>query len=296
MANFFDTSVEFLKGIGPQRATLFQKELKIFSFGDLIQHYPFRYEDRTKIFCYSGNRGDFTLRSDKKANSLILEIAGVKNKKRLIGYFTDGKNEMEMVWFQRIDWVMQKIKPGLEYVAFGKPNRFGQKINIVHPEIEPVTENKLKGNSFQPVYPVSEKLRARYIDSKQIAKIQLELLRIAESHIRETLPDYLLKKQKLITKKEALRNIHFPKTQELLLAAQQRLKFEELFYIQLRLIKMKLVRQGKFKGQVFSDTNILTRFYKEHLPFDLTEAQKRVIREIYADMQIRKTDEQVASR
>jgi ATP-dependent DNA helicase RecG len=281
--SFFDTSIEFLKGVGPQRATLFQKELKIFSFGDLVQHYPFRYEDRTKFYAiaaveetmpYVQIKGKFT----------DFEIVGMKNKRRLIGYFTDGKNEIEMVWFQRIDWVMQKIKPGIEYVAFGKPTRFGKKMNIAHPEIEPVTENSLKGNSFQPVYPVSEKLRARYIDSKQIAKLQWELFRIAETHIRETLPDNLLKGQRLISKKEALRNIHFPQNQELLLAAQQRLKFEELFYIQLRLIKMKLVRQGKFKGQVFNDASILTRFYKEHLPFELTEAQKRVIREIYADL------------
>jgi len=223
LANFFDTSIEFLKGVGPQRAILFQKELKVFSFGDLIQHYPFRYEDRTKFQAirevdesmpYVQVKGKFT----------DFEIVGVKNKRRLIGYFTDGKNEMEMVWFQRIDWVMQKIKPGIEYVAFGKPTRFGKKINIAHPEIEPVTENNLKGNSFQPVYPVSEKLRARYLDSKQIAKLQFELFRMAETHIRETLPEYLLKGQKLITKKEALRNIHFPKSQELLWAAQQRLK------------------------------------------------------------------------
>jgi len=283
LTNYFDTSIEFLKGIGPQRAVLFQKELKIFSFGDLIQHYPFRYEDRTKFYViaeidelmpYVQVKGKFT----------DFEIVGVKNKKRLIGYFTDGKSEMEMVWFQRIDWVMQKIKPGIEYVAFGKPTRFGKKINIAHPEIEPATENNLKGNSFQPVYPVSEKLKARHIDSKQIAKLQLELFRVAEPHIRETLPEYLLRGQTLIGKKEAIRNIHFPKSQELLLAAQQRLKFEELFYIQLRLIKMKLVRQGKFKGQVFNDAGILTKFYKEYLPFELTEAQKRVIREIYGDM------------
>ncbi len=283
MTNFFETSVEFLKGVGPQRAALLQKELKIFSFGDLIQHYPFRYEDRTKFYSikeidelmpYVQVKGKFT----------DFEITGTKYKKRLIGYFSDGKNEMEMVWFQRIEWVMQKIKPNIEYVAFGKPTRFGKKINIAHPEIEPITESNLKGNSFQPVYPITEKLRARYIDSKQIGKLQLELFRMVEQHIRETLPDFLLKKQNLLIKKEALKNIHFPKTQELLFAAQQRLKFEELFYIQLRLIKMKLVRQGKFKGQIFNDTAILTKFYKEHLPFELTEAQKRVIREIYSDM------------
>ncbi len=283
MANFFDTSIEFLKGVGPQRAVLFQKELKIFSFGDLIQHYPFRYEDRTQFYPIAAVEETMPY-VQVKGKFTDFEIVGLKNKRRLIGYFSDGKSEMEMVWFQRIDWVMQKVKPGIEYVAFGKPTRFGKKINIAHPEIEPLTENNLKGNSFQPVYPISEKLRARYIDSKQIAKLQFELFRIAEPHLRETLSEDVLKKQKLVSKKEAIKNIHFPKTQEWLSAAQQRLKFEELFYIQLRLIKMKLVRQEKFKGQVFNDAGILTKFYKEHLPFELTEAQKRVIREIYSDM------------
>lgn len=283
MSSFFDTSIEFLKGVGPQRAALLQKELKIFSFGDLIQHYPFRYEDRTKFY-FIREVNDEMQYVQIKGKFTDFEIVGTRGKKRLIGYFTDGKDEMEMVWFQRIDWVMQKIKPNIEYVAFGKPSRYGNKVNIAHPEVEPVTENNLKGNSFQPVYPITEKLRGRYIDSKQIAKLEFELFRNAEPHIRETLPEFLLKQQKLLNKKEALRSIHFPKTSALLAAAQQRLKFEELFYIQLRLIKMKLVRQGKFKGQIFNDTTILTRFYKEHLPFELTEAQKRVIREIYSDM------------
>lgn len=283
MANFFDTPIEFLKGVGPQRAQLFQKELKLFTFGDLIQHYPFRYEDRTKF--YPIHSIDDTLPYVQiKGKFTAFEIIGDRAKRRLIGYFTDGKGEIEMIWFQRIDWVMQKIKPGVEYVAFGKPTRYGKKLNIAHPEIEPITESNQKGNSFQPVYPISEKLRSRYIDSKQIAKLQAELFRLADAHIRETLPGEVLKKQHLISKKEALKNIHFPQSHELLLAAQQRLKFEELFYIQLRLIKMKLVRQDKFRGQVFNDTSILTRFYKEHLPFELTEAQKRVIREIYTDL------------
>jgi ATP-dependent DNA helicase RecG len=283
LANFFDTPIEFLKGVGPQRAQLFQKELKLFTFGDLIQHYPFRYEDRTKF--YPIHSIDDTLPYVQiKGKFTAFEIIGDRAKRRLIGYFTDGKGEIEMIWFQRIDWVMQKIKPGVEYVAFGKPTRYGKKLNIAHPEIEPITESNQKGNSFQPVYPISEKLRSRYIDSKQIAKLQAELFRLADAHIRETLPGEVLKKQHLISKKEALKNIHFPQSHELLLAAQQRLKFEELFYIQLRLIKMKLVRQDKFRGQVFNDTSILTRFYKEHLPFELTEAQKRVIREIYTDL------------
>ncbi|MBS1681464.1 MAG: ATP-dependent DNA helicase RecG [Bacteroidetes bacterium] len=283
MSNFFETSIEFLKGVGPQRAALLQKELKIFNYGDLIQRYPFRYEDRTKFYSISEVNDEMPY-VQLKGKFTDFEIIGTKYKKRLVGYFSDGKGEIEMVWFQRVDWVIKKIKPNIEYVVFGKPTRFGNKINIAHPEVEPATENNLKRNSFQPIYPISEKLRARYIDSKQIAKFQFELFKTAEQHIRETLPENLRIQQKLISKREALKNIHFAKTQELLMAAQQRLKFEELFFIQLRLIKMKLVRQGKFKGEVFNDTNLLTKFYKEQLPFELTEAQKKVVREIYSDL------------
>lgn len=212
------------------------------------------------------------------------EIIGGGFKKRLVGYFEDGSGGLELVWFQGINWVMQKIKPNTEYVVFGKPNRFGNKLSIAHPEIELLTAGNEKGGYLQPVYNVSEKLKARYVDSKFLGKLVKEVLKGAQSHIRETLPPTLLQKQKLIERKTALLAIHFPQNHEQLAAAQSRLKFEELFYIQLRLIKMKLVRQEKFKGLVFNDTAILTRFYKEHLPFALTDAQKRVIREIYADM------------
>jgi ATP-dependent DNA helicase RecG len=283
LSSFFETSIEFLKGVGPQRAAMLQKELKISTFGDLIQHYPFRYEDRTKFYStrevhdsmpYVQLRGKFT----------DFEVIGAGRKKRLIGYFADTDGELEMVWFQGINWVTQKIKPGIEYVVFGKPSRYGNKINIAHPEVEPVTEANQKGNSFQPIYPLSEKLRTRYIDSKFISKIELEVLKAAQSHIRETLPNVLIQKHHLLGKKEAINNIHFPKSQELLMKAQHRLKFEELFYIQLRLIKNKWVRQDKFRGRVFNDASLLTKFYKDHLPFELTDAQKKVIREIYSDM------------
>jgi ATP-dependent DNA helicase RecG len=281
--SFFDTSLEFLKGVGPQRGALLQKELKIFTFGDLIQHYPFRYEDRTKF--YSINEvNELMPHVQIKGKITNMEMMGAKQKKRLVGYFTDGKGEIELIWFQGINWVMQKVKPNVDYVVFGKPNRYGNKLSIAHPEIEPLTEKSEKGGYLQPVYPLSEKLRARYIDNKFIIKIQQEVLKAAINHLRETLPSALLHHQKLIGKKEAIINIHFPKNHEWLNHSQRRLKFEELFFIQLRLIKMKLVRQGKFNGIAFSDTAILTKFYKEHLPFSLTEAQKRVVREIYTDM------------
>ncbi len=283
MAGFFDTSLEFLKGVGPQRAALLQKELKLFTFGDLIQYYPFRHEDRTQFYTIS-EVNELMPHVQVKGKITDFEFIGGGFKKRLVGHLTDGTGDMELVWFQGIPFVTKKIHPNVEYVVFGKPNRYGSKLSIAHPEIEPLTTKNEKGGFLQPVYPVTEKLKARYIDSKFIAKLQQEILQAAQNHIRETLPGALLQKQKLLNKKEALVAIHIPQSHEQLAAARHRLKFEELFYIQLRLIKMKLVRQEKFRGIVFSDTAILTKFYKDHLPFALTEAQKRVVREIYTDM------------
>lgn len=283
MASFFDTSIEFLKGVGPQRAALLQKELKIFTFGDLIQYYPFRHEDRTQFFKIN-QVNDLMPHVQVKGKITDFEFIGGGFKKRLVGHFTDGTGELELVWFQGIPWVTKKIQPNVEYVVFGKPNRYGKVLSIAHPEIEPLTAKNEKGGFLQPVYPVTEKLKARYIDSKFIGKLQQEILRAAQPHLRETLPVSILQKQKLLGKKEAINAIHIPESHEQLAAARHRLKFEELFYIQLRLLKMKVVRQEKFKGFVFSDTAILTKFYKDHLPFALTEAQKRVVREIYTDM------------
>ena len=283
MANFFDTSLEFLKGVGPLRAALLQKELKLFTFGDLVQYYPFRHEDRTQF--YTINQVTYEMpHVQVKGKITDFEFVGTGFKKRLIGHFTDGTGALELVWFQGISYVTKKIQPNVEYVVFGKPNRYGKIFSIAHPEIEPLNQKNELGGFLMPVYPVTEKLKARYIDSKFIAKLQEQVLQAAQNHIRETLPASLLQKQKLIGKKEALLSIHIPQSHEQLAASRLRLKFEELFYIQLRLLKMKLVRQEKFKGIVFSDTSILTKFYKEHLPFVLTEAQKRVVREIYADM------------
>ena len=281
--SFFDTSLEFLKGVGPQRAALLQKELKLFTFGDLIQHYPFRYEDRTRFYRVS-EVNELMPFVQMKGKISDVELIGDKFKRRLVAYLSDDTGELELVWFQGINWAMQKLKPNVDYVVFGKPSRYGNKLSIAHPEIELLTEKSEKGGYLQPVYPLSEKLRNRYIDNKFIIKLQQDVIKGAISHIRETLPAAILQQQSFIGKKEALINIHFPKSLEWLEQAQRRLKFEELFYIQLRLVKMKLVHEEKFKGMVFGDTSILTRFYKEHLPFDLTEAQKRVVREIYSDM------------
>lgn len=283
MANFFDSPIEFLKGVGPQRSSLLNKELNIFTFGDLIQHFPFRYEDRTKFYSIKELSDDLPF-VQVKGILRKKELIGAGFKKRLVAHVSDDTGELELVWFQGINWINEKLKVGVSYVIFGKPSRFGSKFNIAHPEIEVLTQKNEQGGFLHPVYPLSERLRTRHIDSKAIAKLVQELLAQASDKIRETLPSHLLSSENLIAKKEALLNIHFPKSTDLLIRSQQRLKFEELFYIQLRLLKMKLVRQEKFRGQVFQDTSLLTKFYNEHLPFALTDAQKKVIKEIYADL------------
>ncbi len=283
MRSFFETPVEYLKGVGPQRAALLNKELNIFTFGDLIQYYPFRYEDRTKFYAIRELNEEMPY-VQIKGSIVKKEMIGAGAKKRLVAQFKDDTGMIELVWFQGIKWMLEKVKPGIEYVVFGKPALYGKKYNIAHPEIEPLTSGNEKGGYLHPVYPLTEKLRTRYIDSKTISKLQQELLVLAKERIRETLPSNILTQFKLIDKQQSLLNIHFPQNFELLNQAQHRLKFEELFFIQLRLLKMKLIRKDKFKGQVFRDASLLTKFYNEFLPFELTVAQKKVIKEIYSDL------------
>jgi len=283
LRSFFETPVEYLKGVGPQRAALLNKELNIFTFGDLIQYYPFRYEDRTKFYAIRELNEEMPY-VQIKGSIVKKEMIGAGAKKRLVAQFKDDTGMIELVWFQGIKWMLEKVKPGIEYVVFGKPALYGKKYNIAHPEIEPLTSGNEKGGYLHPVYPLTEKLRTRYIDSKTISKLQQELLVLAKERIRETLPSNILTQFKLIDKQQSLLNIHFPQNFELLNQAQHRLKFEELFFIQLRLLKMKLIRKDKFKGQVFRDASLLTKFYNEFLPFELTVAQKKVIKEIYSDL------------
>jgi ATP-dependent DNA helicase RecG len=283
MLAFFDTPIEYLKGVGPQRASLLNKELNIFTYGDLIQHYPFRYEDRTRFYSISEIHSDMPY-VQIRGKITGKEFIGAGFKKRMVCSFQDGTGEIELVWFQGISWIEEKIKLGVEYVVFGKPNRFGNKYSIAHPELDLVSPSVEKAGGLQPVYSITEKLRARRMDSKMLSKLIHDVLVISKEKIRETLPVNILKEENFPSKKDSLLSIHFPESHESLARAQQRLKFEELFYIQLRLLKLKLVRKDKYRGMVFNDAALVTTFYKDHLPFELTNAQKKVIREIYADM------------
>lgn len=281
MPSFFETSIEYLKGVGPQRAELLKKELHIYTYGDLLRHYPFRYEDRTRVYRIS------ELHEELPNVQVRGKITGKKvipgKGRRLVATLDDGTGQLELVWFQGISWADDKVKPGVEYMVVGKPTLYGRKLNMAHPEMELAAE-ATPNNTFQPIYPLTEKLRRRYVDSKAISRWMREVLNHSKGRIRESLTPALIQKYKLQDRESAIRNAHFPESQALLDKALRRLKFEELFFIQLRLLNMKILRQEKFKGLVFADATLVTEFYKQYLPFELTAAQKKVIHEIYGDL------------
>lgn len=282
-ANFFDTKIELLRVIGPQRALVLNTELHIFTYRDLLQHYPFRYEDRTQ-FHRIKELNEQLPAAQIKGRIKDYVITGEGAKKRLVVHFTDDTGLMELVWFQGISWFEKNLRREKDYVVYGKATFFGGRFSITHPEIELLTPENEKGGFLQPVYPLTEKLRKRFIDSKVIGKAVKSVLEMARNHIRETLPEELLQKYRLSGKYAALWHIHIPQSPELLRQAERRLKFEELFYNQLRLIKNKLLNKTEYPGQVFTQVNLLKDFYDNHIPYELTNAQKRVLHEIHTDL------------
>ncbi len=281
------TPVEYLKGIGSQRAEILKKDLEIFTYDNLLHHYPFRYIDRTRFYKIRELNPD--LPSVQILGSILSkEILGDKHAKRLVALFKDDTGSIELVWFQSIRWIDKIIQPGSVFIAFGKPVIFNGHFSISHPELEPYQPNAVnKGNlSLQPVYSSTEKLKQFNLDSKGLQRAQAVLIDQVIRQINETLPDYLLDRHNLIGLQKALYNIHFPENTEILKAAEMRLKFDELFFIQLKLLRSKLVRTQKFKGAIFNNVgDNFNTFYSEKLPFELTDAQKRVIKEIRQDTQ-----------
>ncbi len=280
---FFDTKIEFLKGVGPQKAALLNQELNIFTFGDLIQHYPFRHEDRS-VFHKLSQLSEQMPAVQVKGRLRDFAIIGEGSKKRLVGTFQDGTGHLELVWFQSISWYEKWLRPGGEYIVYGNPVAFGGKWSITHPEIEVLTQENASAGYWQPIYPLTEKLRKKFLDSKALSKMMRSLLEIAHTHIRETLPVPLIEKYRLISKAQALWHFHLPQDARTLHQAQRRLKFEELFYNQFRLIKNKLLHKTEYPGLVFDKTMLVKEFYEQHLPFKLTGAQIRVLHEIHEDL------------
>lgn len=279
------TPIEYLKGVGPSRADALKSELGIHTFGDLLRHYPFRYIDRTQFHKIAEVQPEMPA-AQIVGRLVHLEEAGQRRAKRLTGLFRDDTGTMELVWFQSIGWLQKSLQIGATYVIYGKPSVFNHQLSMTHPEMEIYRPGATQaGNlSLQPVYSSTEKLKKYSLDSRGIQKLQTVLLETLLQTLTEELPGYLVQKHHLMPLPRALAAIHFPRDQQELLSAIRRLKFDELFYIQLKLLKNKLLNTQKFKGHRFDVVGErFNRFYQERLPFALTNAQKRVIREIRKD-------------
>ncbi|WP_304196872.1 ATP-dependent DNA helicase RecG [Flavobacterium alvei] len=284
--NLLETPIEYLKGVGPNRGTLLRKELGIHKYGHLLNFFPNRYIDRTRYYKINELQNNI---AEVQIIGKIINIKTVefgKNQKRLVATFVDDTGQMELVWFQGHKWIRESLKLNEMCVIFGKCTSFGNTFNMAHPEIELMSEHQQSLRSaMQPVYPSTETLANRGISNRVINKMMQQLFVETQAKFDETLPDYLIAELKLIPKNAALFNIHFPKSAEVLAKAQYRLKFEELFYIQLQLITKNLIRKHKIKGHPFTKVGeYFNNFYQNHLPFELTNAQKRVIKEIRIDM------------
>lgn len=279
------TPIEYLKGVGPRRAELLQKELGIFRYEDLLRHYPFRYVDRSKVYKISEVRDDV---QHVQIIGRLKDIRKVGGKRllRVTALLEDDTGQMELVWFKGLKWILNNLEEGQIYLVFGKPSRFQSRFNIVHPEMEKKSDATQKaGPPLQPVYPSTDKLNSNGLGSRAISKLMWTALDQVGHAIHETISKDVIDELKLMPKKDAIRQLHFPESSDGLQRATFRIKFEELFYIQLRLIRQKLVNQFNYKGFVFEKIGpLFNEFYEKQLPFELTGAQKRVLKEIRRDL------------
>lgn len=285
MESYLDKKIENLKGVGSARATLLQREIGIFTYGDLLSYYPFRYVDRTRFV---------PIREINETNSYLvirgyitrLELLGTGRTQRLVATFSDSTGNMELVWFKGLKWIQDYLKKDVEYIVMGKPTFFNGKYSISHPDMEVLRPNDdaIK-QTFMPIYSSTEKLRVQGFATKGISKLMRTLLVEVQGRVPETLPQAVLLSNGLISKAEAIKAIHFPDSNEMLQKAIYRLKFEELFFLQLDYQYAKKDRKERTSGFLFDTIgDSFNRFYKEYLPFSLTNAQKRVVKEIRADM------------
>jgi ATP-dependent DNA helicase RecG len=286
MPHITETPIEYLKGVGPQRAEMLNKELGIFTFGDLVNYFPFRYIDKSRFYKVSEINGDMPYVQLKGYIDKINFVGGGKKIIRMTARFRDETGSLELVWFNGFKWLKDKFKPDVESIVFGKPTLFSGKYNIAHPEVElPADQDTPLSFNLQAFYNSTEKLKSKGLDSRGISKLMKTLLPLLQGTISETLSLKLIQALKLIPREEALLHIHFPESQDMLQRASLRLKFEELFFVQLRLLKLKILRAEKISGNKFSTVgNIFNDFYQHHLPFPLTNAQKKVIKEIRNDI------------
>ncbi|MBI1781753.1 MAG: ATP-dependent DNA helicase RecG [Sphingobacteriales bacterium] len=284
-SSILNNPIEYLKGVGPQRGDMLRKELGIFTFNNLLNHFPYRHVDKTQVLKIS----DITPQSEfvQIAGRLSeTSLMGEKKGKRLIAYLEDETGDVELVWFQGINWVQKMLREGERYLVYGRVSFFMGRPQITHPEIELIDTTEAKGKNFlEPVYPTTEKLKARGLSGRAIGKLSIKLFElISEKDIPEILPSSILEKYRLLNRYQSYRHIHFPENNELYQQAVRRLKFEELFLSQLRLGMLRSERHHFSRGVIFEKVgDTFNEFYNHHLPFELTNAQKRVLKEIRKD-------------
>ncbi len=281
-----DTPIEYLKGIGPQRAEVLKKELGIFLYRDLLTYYPFRYVDRT-VFHQVRDISEDLPAVQLRGVITGMEVTGAKQGKRLVAQFRDQSGSLELVWFKGHSWMAQKLQAGTEYIVYGKPTIFKGRFNIAHPDIDAVSSEVLSQQSaFQAVYNSTEKLKAKGLDSEGIRKaIRSLIVQLQPQHVDENLSAEVMSDHHLVSRYLALKQIHQPENAVQVKEATLRLKFEELFYVQLRLLRLNKVRANTVRGFVFSRVGErFNTFFNQYLPFELTGAQKRVLKEIRLDM------------
>jgi len=285
MPTFLDTPIEYLKGIGPQRGDVLRKELKVFTYKDILHYYPFRYVDRTvfhKIIDIPGIEGYVQL----KGKIFGIKEIGKGRGKRLSAQFRDDSGIIELVWFKGGNWIKKSLKTDVFYKLYGKPKQFGLKWNISHPDLEEININQATETGLQSVYHSTEKLTRHFLHSKGIEKVIKNLLPLIPHKIDENLPDWIVRDLNLMGKEESYHAIHSPKSFEQAKKAQIRIKFEELFFLQLELLIRKQISQKRIKGYQFSEVGeVFTEFYNNYIPFELTGAQKKVLKEIRRDIQ-----------
>jgi len=285
MHDVLSTPIEYLKGVGPQRGALLRSELNITTYKELLQHYPFRYVDRSRFHTVR-ELTEEVQQAQLRGVLGPLRMIGEKQGRRLVSTFTDKTGSVDLVWFKGARWLQTSLKPGQEYILFGKPNLFKGNFNFPHPELELAAtwEQGLEA-ALQPVYSTTEKLTAKGLSSRAIWKLQKTALTQVEGQLHEVLSAELVEWLGGMSRDQAIRQVHAPQDRTRLDAAVRRLKFEELFFIQLQLLEQKFLLQQSLRGNVFASVgDLFNRFYQEHLPFELTGAQKRVVKEIRKDM------------
>jgi ATP-dependent DNA helicase RecG len=284
MPHWLDTGIEYLKGVGPQRAEALKKELGIHTLGDLLSHYPFRHEDRSQVYRINSLQGD-DVWVQLQGSIRPIGMTGQGNGRRYVAMLHDGSGEIELVWFKGIVYVDRMLKPGTTYRVYGKINNFKGKLSIAHPELDALLPDApIKPLSLVPVYPLTEGMRRKKLENKFLVTAAQNAVNSSLYDIPENLPQAILAKYKFISRKDAVKELHFPQNLARLEEAKRRLKFEELFYLQLRHLMLKGFRNRTYKGLVFDKVGTYFHdFYDNHLPFELTGAQKRVLKEIRND-------------